>query len=243
MEDNADTEHRTDQEHQADKPHQADMNQQTDDGNPGGNVSQNSPDTETPPISDQPQQTDSRMGKRVMIFGMGISVGAVLAWVAVLTLLLVLFLGLRRSQEGPVGVEDKAPDFTLTTFEGEEISLEDLKGKVVVVNFWASWCTPCEQEAADLENAWLQYKPRGDVVFLGVDYVDTETEAMGYLNKFNISYPNGPDLGTRISQTFRIQGVPETYIIGKDGKLVSFQKGPYSSLAQIKAVIDPLLEQ
>lgn len=182
------------------------------------------------------------MGKRVAIFGVGISVGAVLAWGAVFALLLVLFLGLRRSQEGPVGVEDKAPNFTLTTFEGEEISIEDLKGKVVLVNFWASWCTPCEQEAADLENAWLQYKPRGDVVFLGVDYVDTETEAMGYLNKFNISYPNGPDLGTRISQAFRIQGVPETFIIGKDGKLVSFQKGPYSSLAQIKVVIDPLLE-
>ena len=237
MEDNADTEHRTDQEHLAD------MNQLTDQGNPGGNVNQNSQDTETPLSSDQTQQTDSRMGKRFMIFGVGISVGAVLAWAAVFALLLVLFLGLRRSQEGPVSIGNKAPDFRLTTFEGEEISTEDLKGKVIVVNFWASWCTPCEQEAADLEEAWLQYKSRGDIVFLGVDYVDTETEAMGYLNKFNISYPNGPDLGTRISQAFRIQGVPETYIIGKDGTLVSFQKGPYSSLAQIKSVIAPLLEQ
>lgn len=236
MEDNADKEHRADIEHRADMKHQ------TDNGTPGGNVNQNIQDPETPLSSSESQQSDSRMGKRVAIFGVGISVGAVLAWGAVFALLLVLFLGLRRSQEGPVGVEDKAPNFTLTTFEGEEISIEDLKGKVVLVNFWASWCTPCEQEAADLENAWLQYKPRGDVVFLGVDYVDTETEAMGYLNKFNISYPNGPDLGTRISQAFRIQGVPETFIIGKDGKLVSFQKGPYSSLAQIKAVIDPLLE-
>lgn len=226
-----------------DKGYRADMKQQTENGTPGGNVSHNIQDTEAPINPDQTQETDSRTGKRVEIFGVGVSVGAILAWGAVFALLLVLFLGLRRSQEGPVGVEDKAPDFTLTTFEGEEISLEDLKGKVVLVNFWASWCTPCEQEAADLENAWLQYKPRGDVVFLGVDYVDTETEAMGYLNKFNISYPNGPDLGTRISQAFRIRGVPETFIIGKDGTLVSFQKGPYSSLAQIKSVIDPLLEQ
>ena len=237
MEDNADKKHR------ADKEHRADMKHQTDNGSPGGNVNQNMQDTETPLSSGESFQSDSRMGKLVSIFGVDISVGAVLAWVAVLALLLVLFFGLRRSQEGPVGVDDKAPDFTLTTFEGEEISIEDLKGKVVLVNFWASWCTPCEQEAADLENAWLQYKPRGDVVFLGVDYVDTETEAMGYLNKFNISYPNGPDLGTRISQAFRIQGVPETFIIGKDGTLVSFQKGPYSSLTQIEAVIDPLLEQ
>jgi cytochrome c biogenesis protein CcmG/thiol:disulfide interchange protein DsbE len=118
-----------------------------------------------------------------------------------------------------------------------------LEGKVVVVNFWASWCKPCEQEAADLENAWQFYQPRGDVVFLGVDYVDTESEAMEYLDKFAISYPNGPDLGTRISQAFRIRGVPETFIIAKDGTLASFQKGPYTSLAQIKAAIDPLLEQ
>ena len=237
MENYADQERRTDKEHQADIEHQPEK------GTSGGNVNQNTPETETTLRSSEPQQSNSRLGQQVKLFGMGISVGAVLAWGAVFALLLVLFLGLRRSQEGPVGVADKVPDFTLTTFDGEEISLEDLKGKVILVNFWASWCTPCEQEAADLENAWLQYKPRGDVVFLGVDYVDTETEALGYLNKFNISYPNGPDLGTRISQSFRIQGVPETFIIGKDGTLVSFQKGPYSSLAQIKAVIDPLLEQ
>jgi len=237
MENNADQQHRTDKEHQAD------IELQPENRTSGGNVNQNTPETETTPSSGEPQQSNSRLGQQVKLFGMGISVGAVLAWGAVFALLLVLFLGLRRSQEGPVSIADKVPDFTLTTFDGEEISLEDLKGKVIVVNFWASWCTPCEQEAADLENAWLQYKPRGDVVFLGVDYVDTETEALGYLNKFNISYPNGPDLGTRISQAFRIQGVPETFIIGKDGTLVSFQKGPYSSLAQIKAVIDPLLEQ
>jgi cytochrome c biogenesis protein CcmG/thiol:disulfide interchange protein DsbE len=239
----ADKEHQVNQEHRTDKPYQDDMDQQTDSETPGGNVNQNDPNNKTPPSSDPPQQSDSRKGNRVAIFGANISVGAVLAWVAVFALLLVLFFGLRRSQEGPVSIGKEAPDFTLTTFKGEEISLEDLEGKVVVLNFWASWCTPCEQEAADLENAWLQYKPRGDVVFLGIDYVDTETEALGYLEKFNISYPNAPDLGTRVSQAFRIQGVPETFIIGKDGKLVSFQKGPYSSLAQIKAVIDPLLEQ
>jgi cytochrome c biogenesis protein CcmG/thiol:disulfide interchange protein DsbE len=111
----------------------------------------------------------------------------------------------------------------------------------VVVNFWASWCKPCEQEAADLETAWQFYQPRGDVVFLGVDYVDTEPEALAYLEKFNITYPNGADLGTRISQAYRIRGVPETYIIAPDGKLANAQIGPFTSLAQIKAMIDPLL--
>jgi cytochrome c biogenesis protein CcmG/thiol:disulfide interchange protein DsbE len=81
------------------------------------------------------------------------------------------------------------------------------------------------------------YKDQG-VVFLGVDYVDTETEARQYLEKFGITYPNGPDLGTRISQAFRIRGVPETYIAGPDGKLVAVKIGPYQSLSEITQQIE-----
>lgn len=167
--------------------------------------------------------------------------GRILAWSGLLLLLVILALGLRRSREGPVAVGNRIPDFTLTTFEGDEIAFSDLDGNVVVLNFWASWCKPCEEEAADLESAWRYYEPRGDVVFLGVDYVDTETEALAYMEKFSITYPNGPDLGTRISQAFRIRGVPETYIIDRQGVLQHMQLGPFPSLASIKAEIDPLL--
>ena len=166
--------------------------------------------------------------------------GVILAWVFVLGLLLVLGVGLIRTQEGPIGVGDRVPDLTLTTFDGELISFKDLAGDVVVINFWASWCKPCEQEAAELEQAYQIYKDEG-VVFLGVDYVDTETEARQYLEKFGITYPNGPDLGTRISQAFRIRGVPETYIIGPDGRLAAVKIGPYTSLEEIKRQIDGVL--
>ena len=169
--------------------------------------------------------------------------GRIFVWIGVLGLLAILALGLRRAQQGPVSVGDKVPNFSLTTFEGEQIDLVDLQGNVVVLNFWASWCKPCEQEAADLETAWRYYEPRGDVVFLGVDYVDTEPEALKYLEKFDITYPNGPDLGTRISQAFRIRGVPETYIIDQGNVLRSVQIGPFSSLTQLQGMIEPLLEQ
>ena len=167
--------------------------------------------------------------------------GVILAWVFVLGLLLVVGIMLIRTQKGPIGVGDEVPDLTLTTFDGDLIPFEDLAGEVVVINFWASWCKPCEQEAAELEQAYQMYKEEG-VVFLGVDYVDTETEARQYLEKFGITYPNGPDLGTRISQAFRIRGVPETYIMGPDGRLAAVKIGPYTSLEEIVRQIDSVLE-
>ena len=172
----------------------------------------------------------------------------VIVWVVLLVLLAVMALGLKLTQQGNVKIGDALPAFTLKLFDGytdqgkPEIALSNLKGKVVVLNFWASWCLPCQDEAAELESAWKFYEPTGKVVFLGVDYVDTEPEALDYLKKFGISYPNGPDLQTRISQIFRISGVPETYIVDQNGKLVASQIGPFTSEAQIHALIDPLLK-
>jgi len=166
--------------------------------------------------------------------------GVIAAWVLVLGLLAVLGVGLIRTNEGPITVGSKVPDLTLTTFEGDQILLSDLEGQVVVLNFWASWCKPCEQEANELEQAHRLYQDQG-VVFLGVDYVDTEPEALAYLEKFNISYPNGPDLGTRISQAFRIRGVPETYLIGRDGRLAAVKIGPYTSFEELQMQVESVL--
>lgn len=172
-----------------------------------------------------------------------VSWGWLVVFGLILGLLFMLAIGLQRTSQGPIRQGDKVPNFALTTFEGDEIQLADLKGKVVVLNFWASWCKPCEQEARELQTAWEMYQPRGDVMFLGADYVDTEPEAMAYLEKFQITYPNGPDLGTRISQTFRIRGVPETYFIDKNGVLAHTKIGPFTSLGEITSVLDNVLEQ
>ncbi|TET36032.1 MAG: TlpA family protein disulfide reductase [Anaerolineales bacterium] len=168
--------------------------------------------------------------------------GVVLVWVFVLGLLAVLGIGLVRSQRGSIRVGDRVPNLVLSTFDGDEIDFADLRGQIVVVNFWASWCKPCEQEAVELEQAYQLYKDQG-VVFLGVDYVDTETEARAYLAKFGITYPNGPDLGTRISQAFRMLGVPETYIIGPDGRLAAVKIGPYLSLDEIVNQIETVMAE
>lgn len=173
----------------------------------------------------------------------------VIIWVFLAGLLGIVAMGLNRAQQGTIQPGHAVDDFTLPLYSGyeyqgaSEVKLSELRGKIVVINFWASWCKPCEQEAAELQSAWEQYEPTGEVVFLGVDYVDTEPQARVYLKKFGITFPNGPDLATRISQYFRIKGVPETYFIDREGVLRYVQVGPFTSLQQIQNIIDPLLSE
>jgi len=169
----------------------------------------------------------------------GVSKGVlILSFTALFIFLAIVGWGLQRTQRGSIAIGDRVPPITLNTFDGQVINTTDLAGKVIVINFWASWCQPCESEAAELEQAWQGYKDSGDIVFLGVDYVDTEPEALAYLAKFNITYPNGPDLRTVISQMFRIKGVPETYIIDREGRLAYAKIGPFMNLNEILMAVE-----
>lgn len=174
----------------------------------------------------------------------------VVIFVLLIGLLVIVGLGVMRAQQGTAQPGDKLRDFTLPLYPGyeyegrPEVKLSDLRGKAVVINFWASWCKPCEQEAAALEEAWQEYGADGQVVFLGADYVDTPTEAGIYLKKFGITYPNGPADAHpqfKLSQIFRIRGVPETYIIDAEGVLRYVKVGPFTSLDEIRSLIEPLL--
>jgi cytochrome c biogenesis protein CcmG/thiol:disulfide interchange protein DsbE len=164
-------------------------------------------------------------------------------WALLLIFLVTIAFILYRTQRGNADVGERIPDFSLRTFDGQTISLSSLRGKVILINFWASWCSPCAEEAAMLEKAWQHYRSDENVAFIGVDYVDTETDALKYLQKHTITYPNGADLGTRISQLFRIRGVPETYILDPAGVLIYYRIGPFSSYDEIINIIDPLLPE
>jgi cytochrome c biogenesis protein CcmG, thiol:disulfide interchange protein DsbE len=163
-----------------------------------------------------------------------------LAFALVLALLALLAWGLRKAQAGPVD-SGMAPDFSLTGFDSRKVTLSDLRGKVVVINFWASWCPPCREEAAYLEQTWRKYKDQ-DVIFIGVDYVDTEKEALAYIQEFDITYFNGPDIGTTISDAYNIQGVPETFFVSKSGELRGVHIGPLKT-PELDQKIDELLAE
>jgi len=168
--------------------------------------------------------------------------GRLAIWGSLFLLLIILGVALMRTQQGQPRPGQKAPGFSLTTFAGQQITLKELKGKVVLLNFWASWCVTCKDEAAYLEQAWQQYRSGNEVVFLGVAWTDTDSKAKDYIQNFGISYLNGPDLGTRISQLYRITGVPETYVIDRNGVLVDVHLMPFSSTHEITGIIDPLLK-
>jgi len=163
---------------------------------------------------------------------------AVRVWQAVLVAIPLLFIALlafrlyqtNTSEQRAAGA---APDFQLTTFDGETITLADLRGQGVVLNFWASWCDPCRDEAELLEQTWQAERANG-ILFLGLDYLDQEPAAKAYLEEYRVSYPNGPDLQSKAARDYGIKGVPETFFITAEGTIAYMVIGPILSAQQME---------
>lgn len=171
----------------------------------------------------------------------------VLRWaipLAVVPVLVLLAYGFRTDpREIPSPLVGKpASRFSLTAFDGKPVSLEALRGQVVVVNFWASWCYPaCYEEAPSLERAWKAYKDRG-LVMVGVNYQDKDEPAKRFLAQFGHTFLNAPDPGSRVSVDYGVYGVPETYFIDKKGRVRFKRVGPVSD-EMLKEQIERLLAE
>jgi cytochrome c biogenesis protein CcmG/thiol:disulfide interchange protein DsbE len=169
---------------------------------------------------------------RISLTAIGILLGA-LFMLGVLGASLVR-AGRSQPTSGP------APEFTLWTFDGNAFSLSEQRGQIVIINFWASWCVPCRDEAPILQDTWQRYRDRG-VVLVGVDYLDVERDALAFIDEFGITYPNGLDMGKIISKRYRIKGVPETFVVDQNGDIVDFYVGP-AKTGQLDAVIERELQ-
>ena len=172
-----------------------------------------------------------------------INLWAVAAYTGVLFFLVLIGIRLLQNDSSPVELGENPKDFSLTTYAGDVIHTADLRGKVVLVNFWASWCVTCDEEAALLEEAWQVYQSADieDVIFLGVAYMDTEPASRAYLAEYGVTYPNGPDLRGAISKIYKVNSVPETYILDPGGTLRYLKIGAFLALDEIISAVDAVL--
>ena len=121
-----------------------------------------------------------------------------------------------------------AAPFSLALFDGGRFELAEQRDRVVVVNFWASWCVPCRDEAPVLEAAWRAHRDRG-VVFVGVNVQDSEPAARAFMEEFGLTFPNGPDPSGRIAIDYGVYGIPETFVVGLDGRIAYKHVGVLAS--------------
>ena len=117
------------------------------------------------------------------------------------------------------------PSMPLRSFDGRNVDLADLRGKVVVLNFWGSWCIPCREEAPALESAW-QATRDNDVQFVGVNVWEAESDALNFIREQRLTYTNLLDPAGSLAVELGLTGIPETYFVNRDGKLIRRWIGP-----------------
>ena len=164
----------------------------------------------------------------------------VAAAVAAVVALLATGLGRDPSVIASPLVGRAAPNFTLPQLDGSPVTLSALRGQIVVINFWASWCTECQVEQTALDRTWRQFQDSG-VVVLGVDFEDTVGDARNYVRTAGVTYPVVEDAGSRTALDYGLRGVPETFVVNRSGRIVNHVIGPINA-ARLSGEINSMLD-
>lgn len=152
--------------------------------------------------------------------------GQVLAVALVAALLALLIWKVSQGSGKRAALHKPAPGFTFSRLDRPgRLSLASLRGRVVVLNFWASWCDPCKREAPALERAWRQWRGRG-VTVLGIDAQDLSGDARRFMSKHRITYPVVQDGSGKTYGPYGLTGLPETFFVDRRGRIVKHVLGP-----------------
>jgi len=136
-----------------------------------------------------------------------------------------------------------APVFTLNTFTGEPVNLTDLKGKVVLINFWASWCPPCRAEMQAIQHTYADYQGQGFVVLaINTSYQDDITKATQFAQSEGLTFPLLTDPDGNIARLYRVQAMPTSFFIDRQGKIARVMIGGPMPEALIRAQVETLLK-
>lgn len=137
-----------------------------------------------------------------------------------------------------------APDFTLDTLDETKVTLSDLRGKIVVINLWATWCPPCRAEMPALENAYKQYKDSGVVVLgLNVTNQDSEKDIPPFVDEFGLTFPILLDRDGSVSALYQLKGLPTTYFVNREGIIRTVVVGGPMNETFIRSKIEALLQE
>ncbi|MGH2991016.1 MAG: TlpA family protein disulfide reductase [Solirubrobacterales bacterium] len=171
------------------------------------------------------------------------SARAFAVFIAALALIGLLGFGLATKESEGIAVGEPAPEAELSSLEGEGTgSIAEYRGKWVVVNFWASWCTPCRDEAPALQRFYEENRDRGLVV-LGIDTQDLSEDALDFVREFDLTYPQlrDPDSDSPLSEeAFGATGLPESYVIDPRGDLALIRRGPVDE-EYLDRFVEPLI--
>ena len=152
---------------------------------------------------------------------------------------LLWFASIRSGSQATVG--ETAPEFELPTLSGDTLTSADLEGHPVVINFWASWCLPCREEAPLLERTWRRFRDEG-VMFLGVNIQDAESDAKAFLEEFDITYPVVRDLDQKLTRSFGVRGLPETFFVDHEWRFVGTESGARRGQQQGTVILGAITE-
>jgi cytochrome c biogenesis protein CcmG/thiol:disulfide interchange protein DsbE len=185
-------------------------------------------------------------GRRALLVGQGMAVGLVALLFALLVWKLVSDEGGALVDAVRRGERPQAPDFTLERLDGKgELSVAALRGKAVVINFWASWCGPCKEETPVLERIWRERRGKGLVV-VGVDAKDFRSDARGFMRKYGVTYPVAYDGPGKTLSPYGVTGFPETFVLDREGRVVEAFVGAVTSAdeqARLRRAIGGILAQ
>lgn len=196
------------------------------------------------PDGERPSGGGGRRAIVAVVAGLGVA--------AVIALLVVGLLnrgvGDRIDDALAAGERPEAPAMTLPLLvdhpdlgpAGTEVTLDQFQGSPVVVNFWASWCVPCRTEAPILEGIWQDFKD-DDVVLLGVDTQDLTDNAREFVDETGMTYPSVRDGTDGTERDFEVTGVPETFVLDREGRIALHFRGPVENPAQITTALNQVL--
>jgi cytochrome c biogenesis protein CcmG/thiol:disulfide interchange protein DsbE len=161
----------------------------------------------------------------------------------------IAFVTLRTNRPAAIAVAlargeaPPAPDFTLPRLDAEgTLSLASLRGQVVVLNFWASWCVPCRDEAPAVEATWQRYKDKG-VVVVGVNVQDLTPSALRFLEETRATFPNVRSADGAVYRAYGLTGVPETFFVTRDGRILKKFPGVVTDPAKWFAAVEDTLRR